>query len=336
MIAELNGEHTIKLIYDQNGNHVIQKAIERVNYEHLKFIGEVIEKKAMELAGHPYGCRVVQRWLEHVPHEAKQEVLMKLDNGLSNLVDLQYGNYVAQAILQHGGVYRDKIIDTVISDIGKYSRQKFASNVVEKCMMFGSPEQQTRLMYAFVESSAAYGGLAGFIRDSFANYVIQKFLDFMSEPDFHVFVGYLQPEFAKARRSLNGKQCASLEKKMRRFSASQEQSPSDLNNLMGIPAGPAAQQFHQTLSRVKENDSETSAMSPGSDQPLSNDQDAGTATTPPPLISDAQSPQSSSLPSTTNSTNGDGIATTRPNGVGDKPLPTSEPREVNVQSTNPT
>src|SRR5262249_28508175 len=35
LIAETRGEPALRLIYDQNGNHVIQKAIERIDYEHI-------------------------------------------------------------------------------------------------------------------------------------------------------------------------------------------------------------------------------------------------------------------------------------------------------------
>ena len=54
----------MRCIQDQNGNHVVQKCIECVETESIKFIFEEIANQVAELARHPYGCRVVQRILE--------------------------------------------------------------------------------------------------------------------------------------------------------------------------------------------------------------------------------------------------------------------------------
>jgi hypothetical protein len=55
----------MKCIKDQNGNHVIQKVIERVSPAFTLFIVETFHNKVYQLATHPYGCRVIQRILEH-------------------------------------------------------------------------------------------------------------------------------------------------------------------------------------------------------------------------------------------------------------------------------
>lgn len=55
----------MKCIKDQNGNHVIQKVIERVSPVYTQFIVETFHNKVFQLATHPYGCRVIQRILEH-------------------------------------------------------------------------------------------------------------------------------------------------------------------------------------------------------------------------------------------------------------------------------
>lgn len=55
----------LKCVKDQNGNHVIQKAIERVPAEHIQFIISAFHGQIYNLATHPYGCRVIQRMFEH-------------------------------------------------------------------------------------------------------------------------------------------------------------------------------------------------------------------------------------------------------------------------------
>jgi pumilio RNA-binding family len=55
----------MKCVKDQNGNHVIQKCIERVPPQLIQFIIDSFIGQVYALATHPYGCRVIQRILEH-------------------------------------------------------------------------------------------------------------------------------------------------------------------------------------------------------------------------------------------------------------------------------
>jgi len=54
---------------------------------------------------------------------------------------------VLQHVLQHGNPEeRSTIITQLAGQIVKMSQQKFASNVVEKCLTFGNPEQRQILI----------------------------------------------------------------------------------------------------------------------------------------------------------------------------------------------
>ncbi|GKD26856.1 pumilio homolog 2-like protein, partial [Tanacetum coccineum] len=64
MVGELDG-HIMRCVRDQNGNHVIQKCIECVPEEHIQFIITTFFDQVVTLSTHPYGCRVIQRVLEH-------------------------------------------------------------------------------------------------------------------------------------------------------------------------------------------------------------------------------------------------------------------------------
>lgn len=59
MVLELDGQ-IMKCVRDQNGNHVIQKCIECVPQEKIKFIIESFYGHVVALSTHPYGCRVIQ------------------------------------------------------------------------------------------------------------------------------------------------------------------------------------------------------------------------------------------------------------------------------------
>lgn len=98
MIKELEG-NVLKCVKDQNGNHVIQKAIERVPAEHIQFIIKAFDGQVHTLATHPYGCRVIQRMLEHCDETAQASILAELYACMYPLVQDQYGNYVCITFL---------------------------------------------------------------------------------------------------------------------------------------------------------------------------------------------------------------------------------------------
>ena len=51
------------------------------------------------LSTHPYGCRVIQRILEHCTGEQTAPVLEELHQHTEQLLQDQYGNYVIQHVL---------------------------------------------------------------------------------------------------------------------------------------------------------------------------------------------------------------------------------------------
>lgn len=184
-------EHSVlRCVKDQNGNHVIQKAIERVPAEHIQFIINAFTGQVASLATHPYGCRVIQRMLEHCEDPARNLILQELHACGTNLISDQYGNYVTQHIIEHGRPQdRAMVIGIVRTNLLNFSKHKFASNVVEKCLVFGSDGQRREIMLKVIEkpeqssdprdSRQKETNLSALIKDNYGNYVIRKSLTFM-------------------------------------------------------------------------------------------------------------------------------------------------------------
>ena len=76
LVRELVG-HVIPCVKDQNGNHVIQKCIEKVPNFLIQFIVEAFSTQVLRLSTHPYGCRVIQRLLEHCTDKQRVHLLVK-------------------------------------------------------------------------------------------------------------------------------------------------------------------------------------------------------------------------------------------------------------------
>ncbi|MBA0578726.1 hypothetical protein Gorai_021000, partial [Gossypium raimondii] len=154
MVQELDGS-VMRCVRDQNGNHVIQKCIECVPEEHIQFIVTTFFDQVVTLSTHPYGCRVIQRILEHCKNPKTQNKVMdEILGSVSMLAQDQYGNYVVQHVLEHGKPHeRSIIIKELAGKIVHMSQQKFASNVVEKCLTFGGPAERLLLVNEMLGST---------------------------------------------------------------------------------------------------------------------------------------------------------------------------------------
>lgn len=77
IVKELEA-HVRKCVENSNGNHVIQKCIECVPTDRLDFIVSAFHNQVLELATHAYGCRVIQRILEHCSEDQKAPILAEI------------------------------------------------------------------------------------------------------------------------------------------------------------------------------------------------------------------------------------------------------------------
>ena len=79
------------------------------------------------LSTHPYGCRVIQRILEHCLSEQTTPILEELHDHTERLVQDQYGNYVIQHVLEHGRPEdKSKIVSELRGKVLLLSQHKFA------------------------------------------------------------------------------------------------------------------------------------------------------------------------------------------------------------------
>jgi mRNA-binding protein PUF3 len=166
----------MKLLKDQNGNHVVQKAIECIPKEIVPCILDAFKGQVHTLASHNYGCRVIQRMMEYCPEKDQASIIEELHACAQMLITDQYGNYVIQHVIRHGKLDdRNKLIDIVTAQVMTLSKHKYASNVVESVMEVGTYEQRQAIISQFTaKNSDGSSPLQLLMKDQFGNYVIRK------------------------------------------------------------------------------------------------------------------------------------------------------------------
>lgn len=180
LVGELEN-HVLKCVKDQNGNHVIQKAIERCPSETIGFIYQAFLGQVQHLSLHPYGCRVIQRCLERPDwFPAKSTIMGELHESMpQGMIADQYGNYVVQHVVEKGGpMDKTSVFRLVLQGLEGYSKHKFASNVVEKCIQYSDDLWRRDVVNVLVASDQRRGEgescLVALIKDNFGNYVIRE------------------------------------------------------------------------------------------------------------------------------------------------------------------
>jgi len=210
---ELDG-HVARCVQDQNGNHVIQKCIECMPHK-VDFIARAFLGKIQEIATHAYGCRVLQRLLEHCHHFEKEPILEEILTIVDTLVVDQYGNYVVQYLILNGlHAYQQRLISKLIPQMLTLSRHKYASNVAEKMIeRSDNLEAIVRHVVSQLPLPDSCSVLVAMIRDQYANYVVQKLLDCCTAGQRKTLVEHIKPHVASLRRYTYGKHIiARLEK----------------------------------------------------------------------------------------------------------------------------
>ncbi|KAK1298977.1 hypothetical protein QJS10_CPB14g01612 [Acorus calamus] len=206
MVQELDG-HVMRCVRDQNGNHVIQKCIECIPQDSIQFIVSTFYDQVVTLSTHPYGCRVIQRVLEHCHDPMTQQIMMdEILKCVCMLAQDQYGNYVVQHVLEHGKPHeRSAIITKLAGQIVQMSQQKFASNVVEKCLTFGGPIEREVLVNEMLGTTDENEPLQAMMKDQFANYVVQKVLETCDDQQRELILSRIKVHLSALKKYTYGK-----------------------------------------------------------------------------------------------------------------------------------
>jgi len=125
----------------QHANHVIQKCISTISPLSAQFvIDELLQRGGgvTQAARHCFGCRVIERLLEHCEAEQVSPMVEEFLADVASLSSHTYGNYVVQHLLQHCGddvVSRiTSILDQHVSTMPDMAAGGFIGSVIAKAL----------------------------------------------------------------------------------------------------------------------------------------------------------------------------------------------------------
>ncbi|KAI9647455.1 hypothetical protein NHQ30_003840 [Ciborinia camelliae] len=165
----------VELIQDLNGNHVIQKCLNKLSPADAQFIFDAVGQHCVDVGTHRHGCCVLQRCIDHASGDQKAWLIRQISNNAYVLVQDPFGNYVVQYILDlNEPIFTEPLVAMFAGRVAQLSKQKFSSNVIEKCLRCAQEPSKDMLIEEMLQPNQ----LDSLLRDSFANYVIQTALDY--------------------------------------------------------------------------------------------------------------------------------------------------------------
>lgn len=232
--------HVVDLVQDLNGNHVIQKCLNRLTSEDAEFIYDAVGGNCVVVGTHRHGCCVLQRCIDHASGHQKARLIAQITSHSFALVQDPFGNYVVQYILDLAEPsFTNPLCATFGGNIPQLSKQKFSSNVIEKCLRTADNYMKREMIEEFLMGNE----LEKMLRDSFANYVVQTAMDFCDLETRNRIVEAVRPILPSIRQTPHGRRiagkimAADTNSRSNGSSAatSGQVTPNELNNTAQVP-----------------------------------------------------------------------------------------------------
>jgi len=155
---------------------------------------------------HRHGCCVLQRCIDHASGHQKAQLISQITSNAFSLVQDPFGNYVLQYIVDLGEpAFTDPLCYSFQGSIPLLSKQKFSSNVIEKCIRGAQSSVASMMISEMLHANE----LEKMLRDSFANYVIQTALDYAGPEMREKLVDNIRPILPSIRQTPYGRRIQS-------------------------------------------------------------------------------------------------------------------------------
>ena len=183
------------LFYDQNGNHVIQKLIDVLDGENINYIYSTVLKNIKSecennLLFNKYGSRIVQSLLYKFNElqkgkEKENNLIDKIfENNFDELCQNQYSNYILQFFIEKHKNKIEFICTKLKGNIYKFSRDNYASYIIQKVIDNGNGQQRDQIGKEILENDHGNNNkensIMQLVKHKNGNFVIQKIIQFCS------------------------------------------------------------------------------------------------------------------------------------------------------------
>ncbi len=163
-----------KIITDLNGSFVLIHYATVIAFPNNNIIFNFLANNIIEVSRKSYSCSALQKCID-IGNEIQRNLLLEsISKNSKYLILNQFGNYVIQFVITKNIVnINDKIIEGFLDNIIFLAKQKYSSNVIEKCFDFCSQEMRNKIIDKLSDENI----IKDLLKDMYGNYVLQKTLN---------------------------------------------------------------------------------------------------------------------------------------------------------------
>merc|ERR1719316_1892265 len=178
MTQDMHG-HVAELLDSPHGNHVLQKCIEVLPPDTVQFVLDELvafPDHGLAIAKHRFGCRILERLLEHCPAEQTRILVEDVIENAYVLCRHPFGNYVVQHVLEYGTLnQRSAVVDALIhGGVMQLAMHRVASNVIERALVQSTAEARRALVGQLVSEPSATLAMAS---SRYGSFIAQRLLE---------------------------------------------------------------------------------------------------------------------------------------------------------------
>lgn len=163
LALELRG-HVWEAARCPHANYVVQKCIVRLRPEASQFIVDELAARpgmAAQAARHKYGCRIMQRLLEHCGATLTAVLIEDVLGDILQMAQHPYGNYVIQQILQHGlAEQRGRVGRVLEHDVTTVVMDTYGCAVVYKALCHAPAPERMALARSLLREPGVMVGMS--------------------------------------------------------------------------------------------------------------------------------------------------------------------------------
>lgn len=203
---EMRG-HIREALRCPNANHVVQKCIVTMRPQALQFIIDEIRtdgpRGGARAARQVYGCRVLQRLLEHCPPDQVAELVGDMLAEAIRLSVHQFGNYVMQRLVEHGtGEQRTNFMSALRRHPKTVGSSLYGCAVLGKALTHGAHHDQAELALALAGEEGLAARMA---RTRHGHLVVERMLQVVGPEDLEALRRQLLESEDQLRESRYGR-----------------------------------------------------------------------------------------------------------------------------------
>jgi len=167
--------HTLQLMESKNGNYALTKAIEVSPRPALiPIIRQLEQMEGQMVARHPYGCRVLERLMEHSTEQDLGSLIEQCIAHVEALSRHKFGNFVIQSLLEHGSAERHtEIVQRLLPSLPRLAMHRTASHVVQKALAYCSVEHQRVVAWTLLDAAPPQA-LATVASSRYGSFVVEE------------------------------------------------------------------------------------------------------------------------------------------------------------------